>query len=333
MLDGLFKDFFKIKKFTMDLLEVVLCDGMHIFKVKKLQHIPTEHSRIYGEKKGELEQIVRIEDLAYIAKCVDHLGKAFEIIVCLEFQDYNDPFMVIRFLEYLVNVCLFWLNKMRDPKDRKLPPPVLILVYSGKRPFRMQRFFSEILKHTPDFLRKYVLQLEIVVVDLKHFPEKLLGKFCTELGFVVNCNTLSGRPRQFVEYVTKNMPRYMSPEGVRLLSATVDLNLVFKNSKGGKVEMCRAVTYWQNLLLRQGQKNGIEIGKTQGIEIGKTQGIEIGKTQGIEIGKTQGIEKGIEIGKAEVLKKAVALGFGKDDIQRLFGISSKEYLKMVAGKA
>ena len=61
--------------------------------------------------------------------------------------------------------------------------------------------------------------------------------------------------------------------------------------------MCRAVTYWQNHLLRQGQKNGIEIGK------------------------------------AEVLKKAVALGFGKGDIQRLFGISSKEYLKMVAGKA
>ena len=137
----------------------------------------------------------------------------------------------------------------------------------------------------------------------------------------------------------------MSPEGARLLGATVDLNLIFENGKGGKVEMCRAVTYWQNLLLRQGQKNGIEIGKTQGIEIGKTQGIEIGKTQGIEIGKTQGIEigktqgieigktQGIEIGKAEVLKKAVALGFGKDDIQRLFGISSKEYLKMVAGKA
>ena len=305
MLDGLFKDYFSIREIVADLLNVVLCGGAQIFKARNLRHLPTEFSRIYGEKKGEFRQILRMEDLAYIARGVDSFNKAFEIIVCLEFQDYNDPFMAIRFLEYLVNICLFWLNKMRTSKDRRIPPPVLILVYSGKRPFKMQRFFSEILKHTPDFLHEYVLQLQIVVADLKHFPEKLLGKFYTELGFMVNCNTLSRRPRQFVEYVTNNKPKYMSPEGARLLGATVDLNLIFENGKGGKVEMCRAVTYWQNLLLRQGQKNGIEIGKAQGIEIGKT----------------------------EVLKKAVALGFGKDDIQRLFGISSKEYLKMVAGKA
>ena len=226
-------------------------------------------------------------------------------------------------------------------KDSRLHPCVTLVLYYGEE-WDGSRDLHGLLDFTdiPDRVKELVNNYEMHLLEVRKLEDT--DVFRTDLKQVfdfIRCSEDKVRLRELVQQddAYKNMDEDAYDVAVTFAKADELLEIKGMHVKGGKVNMCRALTEMledermegMECGLAQGLERGMERGLAQGMERGLAQGME----QGMERGLAQGMEQGIERGMKVLIETYKEFGIpGEEVSERLkqkFGVSEETVQEMI----
>ena len=247
-------------------------------------------------------------------------GRWLYLVVMLEFQSRDEPWMALRILTY---TGLMYEELVRNGKVKAgepLPAVLPVVLYNGERRWRSAQEMGELITAVgPDWVPCQPAQW-YHVVDEQHLEEDDLpgGNLMTS---VVRLEQ-SGSRADLIRVVKALRAKLSDPRDAAL--HRVFLDWVFRSAERlapagealppvGTLEelemtLVERVAEWP----KQWRQEGVEQGVKQGIEQGVKQGIEQGVKQGIE----QGVEQGLAQQRA-LLRRQAALRFGAEAASRV----------------
>jgi len=264
-------------------------------------YLPSELIEIIDFSKIEIEKDTFItkeleEYFADLLYKVEIKGKESYIYVLLEHKSYEDKYVVLQLLEYMLK-C--WKQKKKDKE--KLPIILPLLVYHGQSDWKYGNQLIDLLDTEDENLLKYIPNFEYILYDIcRYTDEEIVGQ--TEIKLLIrllkygSMQTLEenfksvlellgeilSNPDKFITYMLYIIQNInIEPEKLaEIVSEEV-------SKEGGDLIMTTA-----QILMERGMKEG----EAKGILKGKLEGKLEGILEGILEGKLEGILEGIELG-------------------------------------
>ena len=250
-------------------------------------------------------------------------GRDALLYVLMEHQSTPDPLMAYRMLVYLVRI---WEKYVRlNPKVRRLPVIVPVVIYQGQRRWNVSTEFADLLDLDPGL---ELSDLEDAVA------EGIVPRFRYLLDDVSKVDVPALRARPLTEEARLALVLLGLPAGVEDLMGELggwgDSFAVVQSRLGGRETVGRFAAYvWK--ISRVSRERMAEVMATMNPEVaetfmstwdmavaeGRTEGLTRGRAEGQAAGLTQGRAEGRDEGRAEgrteVFAGLLALKFGDLD--------------------
>lgn len=154
-------------------------------------------------------------------------GEEVFLYLLFEHQSSSDPLMAQRVLTYMIRVWDFWLRGEGNPRPRKLPPVLPVILFHGTSAWTAPTRLSELLLGGPELkaaMGELVPEVRYILQDLSaHSDEQLFG---TALGRMVQILFKHARRGDLWEHlarwsdtVTQILQEH--PDGLRAVEALV----------------------------------------------------------------------------------------------------------------
>ena len=318
--DSSMKCYFSKPEIAADFFNVGFADGEQVFKPWHLKPFSTEQVLV-AQKMNRYLRLLGFMDIAYYAENVEWDGDVFDAFIDTEFQSTNDPIILLRCMNYLVVFCIIWVSRLQFSNKGKIPLPMALLIYSGKKPLNTEEFFENMVMSAPPLFKSFLMHFRLSAMDLRRMSPEKIEKFLTEAHCIVNCFHLEDNKTAFQKHLKFGMPRKLSREGGYVLNANFNCGLKIPQNPEEMIEVCKAMRE----IKRDYIKEGILIGKKHGVVIGRNEGIVQGRNEGIVQGRNDGIAIGIERMKNALMQNALAIGYSEKDVKRLLDLGINAY--------
>ena len=301
-----------------DFFNVKFAGGAQVFRPEDLRLFQTEQILVSRRMQRHLRTL-SFMDMAYSAEGVEYGGDVFDAFVDTEFQSTDDPIIVLRCMLYLVTYCIIWMKRLGVSHTGRMPIPMALLIYSGRRPLETDELFEEMVAFAPPIFKSFMMRFRLAVMDLRRVTPEEIKLFWTEAGSVVNCFPLQDDEAAFWEHLRYGMPRNLSVEGGYVINANFNCNVELPKNPEEMIVMCKAMRG----IRRRFVNEGIAIGRNKGIVQGRNEGIVQGRNEGIVQGRNEGLQLGIERAKDALMRNALAIGYSQKEIKRLLDFGMK----------
>lgn len=300
-------------------------------------YLPLELLEIIDLNKIEIEKDTYIteeleEYFADLLYKVEIKGKESYIYVLFEHKSYEDKYVVLQLLEYMLK-C--WKQKKKDKES--LPIILPLLIYHGKSEWKYGNQLIDLLEIEDERLLKYIPNFEYILYDIcRYSDERIIGQ--TEIKLLIRLlkygsmdiiqakfklilellGEILNDPEKFKTYILYIIQHIdMQPEKLaEIVSKEV-------SKEGGELIMTTA-----QILLERGKMEG----KMEGIVEGEIKGKLEGLLEGIEgmldikFGKSgimlMNIIRGInDIKKLEEIKERIRKADKLEEIEELLTIN------------
>ena len=198
--------------------------------------------------------------------------------------------------------------RKQNPHARLFPPVLPLVIYHGKRRWRVPKSFHDLSSLLSPALAPYVPNFTYVLVDLSLWSDaEIKGKVLTRLVQLAMRGIFSGAP---IERLTELFALIVLIEDRTTAMEVLESLLRYY------VQGARQVDEPTACALLQQHSDGDPIMQTfieRYIEQGKQQGIELGLERGRKEGLQTGRQKGIQEGQAVLLLRLIERKFGAPD--------------------
>lgn len=273
----------------------------------------------FSQFKPELEKSYISKDMRDYAEDlliqVGLKGKKAYIYLLIEFQSTNDRFMALRMLNYLT---LFYLDYIKEnPKAKKLPPVLPILLYNGEEAWNAPAKFRELVEEHA-FVHNFVPDFGYFMVIVREFTEEKLLKIGNAVSGIFLLETT---PKERYELLIERLKDILKGETARTIALIAIWLKHLANNKRMPVEVFREVENIKNEKEAKSMLvNTLEELKKDWYE----QGIEQGYEQGDERGFLRGVEQGVEQERIDAARKMLADKLPVELISKYTGLSETE---------
>ena len=215
------------------------------------------------------------------------------LYLLIEFQSGVDRYMSLRMLVY-VGLLYQDLIKQKQIGPSGLLPPVLpIVLYNGRRRWRMPTSLSELLPKVPPFLAPLQPQMRYVLIDEGAYSS----------------SQLNALPHNVMAAIFK-LEQLQHPEEVRQI-----LTEVLEATKGAEyAQMRRIIALWLRATLKRNRRYSIELPELddlQELSIMLSQRIEQWAEAYMATGQEKGRLEGRLEGQASLLSRLLEHRFGE----------------------
>ena len=216
-------------------------------------------------------------------------GSTMYFAVLLEFQSRPDRLMALRIRSYSSLLLLDIANRKRRFKPHSLPYVFPIVMYNGKRPWKVPLDADPFLfVPMPDELSQYCPQQSYILLDERHMPDEELDKrngLVTQLFKLERSTTME----QF-QPVLRRLEELLSESENASLNKMLTLWAATALKRAGFVEESRKfrnlqevnmlfgrdalenAANWKNVYIQEGEKRGEERGEKRGEKRGEERG-------------------------------------------------------------
>lgn len=247
-----------------------------------------------GKEKQKKKKMI-LERYRDVVKKI-RFGKS-GIIVGIEnqrYMDFSEPARVMLYdaMEYeRQRKFIQWVHEEKkdlredefvagfSKKDR-LIPVVTIVIYYGKKPWKLPKKLSDIQKKSSGLekLKEQVQDYNVNVIDVRRLTDAQIEAINSDVKLLFGYVKYDGNPKKLRAFIQKNRKRFerLSQETYEMIAIMTEsgklLEIMEKVKETGGYNMCKAI----DEMVKEGEKRGIEQGRKQGIE----QGMEQGRKQG-----------------------------------------------------
>lgn len=191
----------------------------------------------------------------------------------------------------------------RFAKSDKLIPTLTLVLYFGSKPWDGPRKLKEMmdLSGIPDDLKNKIVDYPIELLEVRRYPNP--EKFQTDIQYVFGFLKYAEDRQGLAEYVKEHQKVFSELDEqafdmISCMSKSSELKAVkvkYQKEKGGRVDMCQAITE----MIADGEKRGYERGEKYGYEQGKKNGYRQGEERFIRL-----TERLMNDGETEALRRA-----------------------------
>ena len=240
-------------------------------------------------------------------------GRWVFLLVLLEFQSEDDPWMALRILTY---TGLLYQELVRNEAPEvaagRLPAVLPVVLYNGAKPWTAARQMRELIAPAGPWVAPYQPAQRYYLLDVQRtgaddLPRRNLLRAVAGLeqsrsladvlrvvealeGWLPNRRAVELQ-RAFADWV-RQMAERLAPEGAVMPPV--------RTLEGVRMTLVERVAEWPKQWLREGREQGLEEGREQG------------RQQAIEHGREQGLEQ-----QRALLCRMAAARFGTDTAARL----------------
>ena len=299
--DAQLKLLLRSKEYAADICNAVVYGGRLVVTAEMLEPRPVEQNAVIARGSGGFATDNRFRDLAFFVRRGED-GEGF--LLCLEVQCGQDQEMPLRVLEYNAREIMRFSGEAGYRESHRLPLVVTLVLNFSEGPWKGPRSLLDMAEYSDAELGQVAEQSRLVIVDPFAMGDKMLGRFCTDLKFMLCCWRLS-RNDEALQAFLESQRGLVFPSLEMRRTLYMFFNMEFdeavEDTEGGIGVMCEAI--------RQIRAKGIEEGRKEGIEEGIEKGIEKGK------------EEGIAQSKHDVAVNALRMKLSFKTIQKLTGLS------------
>lgn len=276
MHDPTYKESFSFPRMMEELVRALASRWAHELDFSTLKRLSSEYT-----SAGRAH---RYGDMLWEAGLLDGRGS---VLITLEFQNTVDREMPLRVLDYASSALLDWVRREPLAPGDRAPLLLPIVVYGGRRPWRVPTRLAELLPPTPSHLLANQPTYEYFLLEERRGGTRGLppGNLVTGLIGVVRARTkadLVGRLVQLHDWLDKDrdgaLDRALTTWILRLLNSLgpPGLSLGAVTTLKEVLEVIRPTGHWAV----RWYEDGLEEGREQGIRKGREQGIRQGRSQG-----------------------------------------------------
>ena len=244
-------------------------------------------------------------------------GRELYIIILLEFQSTVDRFMSLRFLNYISNFLMDYLQTQKNPKN--LPAVFPLLLYNGDKKWTAPVAIETLIEGN-ELLGKYGIRFQYFKLAENEFDKEKLLKISNLIStlFLAEAHyDIEELEEQFLLLFEKEEDKKSISlllnwflnlhEHGRITSAAYDkLERVYKDKEEVKEMLITAIKKEKKAIFEDGLQQGLQKGLQKGLQEGLEKGLQKGLQKGIETGKQKGQrEKSIDVARR-------MLAFGQD---------------------
>lgn len=269
-----------------DLLNAKFFDGNRVIEAKDVVNV--DGRSIFKKNGGdEFDVVEREQDIVF------HIVRGANcLILGLEQQNYMDPSMVLRSLEYMViqyeNQRDKIMNNHKNAKDLKgdeflsdfsvydrLKPTIIVVVYYGDDDWYGARTLHELLDWTdiPEEWKRMFADYQMHLIEVKKIED--LDKYHSDLKLLFGFLKYRQEKDKLSEFIKQNKTGFkeMSIDLARVIHKYSHskgiLKIMEKNeeTERGTVDMCKAFLE----MIEDGRKEGIKEGIKEGRKLGAEQ--------------------------------------------------------------
>jgi predicted transposase/invertase (TIGR01784 family) len=214
------------------------------------------------------------------------------VVLLLEFQSDNYPWMVVRMLEY---VGLFYRKYVRQhPKTDTLPVVFPFVLYNGTQKWRSVSDIQEIMAKQPQLPAEYQLRFRYFKLAVNEQDPQTL----TELGNAVSSLLLAEQNIDNIDTVAELFTRLLNnPNNREVVQHLVEWYQTLVS--GGKLPEAHGTQLEQAIQAKEQLQTMLREQLRELRQQERQEGREEGREEGISIGLEQGLEKGLEKGREE----------------------------------
>ncbi|MBO4511955.1 MAG: Rpn family recombination-promoting nuclease/putative transposase [Victivallales bacterium] len=307
--DAQLKLLLRDKVYVADICNATVYGGRQVVTADMLEPRPVEQNAVLARGSGGFVTDNRFRDLAFfVRRGPDDEG----FLLCLEVQCRQSQEMPLRVLEYNTREIVRFSNEAGYRESHRLPLVVTLVLNFSEGPWKGPRSLLDMAEYRDAELGQVAEQSRLVIVDPFTMDDKMIGRFYTDLKFMLCCWRLSRDDEALQTFLeSQRCLAFPSLEMQRTLYMffNMEFDEAVDNTEGGIGVMCEAI--------RKIRAKGIEEGKIEG----RIEGIKEGIKEGIEKGIEKGKEEGIEQNKHDVAVNALRMKLSIKTIQKLTGLS------------
>jgi len=254
-----------------------------------------------------------------------------KISFLFEHKTYQDKNIYLQILRYMLNI---W-EKERKNKQKKLTPILPIVIYHGRKKWRLKSFFDDFEK-LPNNFSNFIPNFDYFLQDLHLASEQELTEkyesIVLQTSFLLMKNIFDKLAlKQKIIPIFEKIYNSNIVLTDRNVISTLYFYLFYTNSEDEFVELTKQIKQIPNtekdmismaeILISKGIKKGEELGIKKGEELGIKKGEELGIKKGEELGIKKGEELGIKKGLHRTACVMLLEEFDVDTIMKITKLS------------
>jgi predicted transposase YdaD len=259
------------------------------------------------------------------------------VYLLIEFQSKPDPWMALRMLNY-VGLLAEDLVKRKELIGGKLPPILPLLLYNGRRPWKVPIEVAKLFVPPPPGLEAYQPRFSYYMLDEIRLMQHSIESVRTAVEALFRLER-EQKPDDMLRVIhaLDELLRQPGQEGLRrTFTGWIKSLLRHRTNSSNIKEIERIDNFLEDSTmfaerigswLDEANRRGVQLGMQQGMLEGMQQGIQQGMQQGIQQGMLEGRLEGKLEGQAGVLAKQLKLRFGSlplEVVERLSCATAEE---------
>jgi predicted transposase/invertase (TIGR01784 family) len=217
-------------------------------------------------------------------------GRQSYVYILFEHKSYPEPFIALALLRYMLRI---WEQWRKEDHPGRLPPILPIVIYHGRRPWRVATDFAALIE-VPDGFAPFVPNFRYLLTDLSRYQdEEIRGAVIVRAALLL------------FKYIFSDELRARLPAILGLLNELAQQQTGLEYVEAVLRYVVGAADTLSPDELRQAVRQALTKGDTIMPTIAE-QWVQQGLQQGLE----QGLQQGIPQGEALVLKRQLARRFG-----------------------